>query len=301
MVFIISVLFTRGNPDYSYVMRLIHYILRIGIPAEPTIDQSTMANALFQFYKQKHPLNPGLEDSEEVIATFSSEDDGDATENLQKLVNSLKEKVRRRDRELLRLRTEQQMPLDERFQAMVYEAGQLYTLSDKNREMLSARSDILLANLRSIGCSAAKLPEIMENVLAVFLGPISAAVKDAIIPASRTIDRALSRANATHEACNRLQMDNNVSAVCLETDESNKKNSDQTPLHRTRKTQADATLVQDTLLWDIKVMIRLLHDSHVAQLNVLVTHPALTSGQLHLSPSRWHQQIHSPPTLVLWC
>jgi uncharacterized protein (DUF2384 family) len=207
-------------------MRLINYIFQIGIPAESTIDQDTISKFLIQFYNKKNPLSTGLEDSDEVVATFSSEDDDDATENLQKLVNSLKEKVRRRDRELLCLRTAQQMPLDERFQAMVYEAGQLYTLSDKNREMLSARSDILLANLRSIGCSAAKLPEIMENVLALFLGPISAAVKDDIIPASRTIDRALSRANATHVACDRLQMINSISALCLEAAKSNKKNRD---------------------------------------------------------------------------
>ncbi len=69
----------------------------------------------------------------------------------------------------------------------VYEAGQLYALSKRNRDMLSARSDILLANLRSIGCSIEKLLEIMENVLALFLGPVSAAVKYDIIPTSRTI------------------------------------------------------------------------------------------------------------------
>ena len=92
MVFIISVLFTRVN--YSYVMRLINYIFQIGIPAESTIDQDTISKFLIQFYNKKNPLSTGLEDSDEIVATFSSEDD-DATENLQKLVNSLKATVRR--------------------------------------------------------------------------------------------------------------------------------------------------------------------------------------------------------------
>lgn len=183
------------------------------IPA-PIESQETLSDALFVYYMTKHPSNKGLQNEDEFGKDDDDKFEGSAGENddtiklanLQKQILALKEKIRRRDMEIQVLKAAQELPPDEKLRALVDEAGKLFTRSDRGREVLSPRSDMLFSNLRSVGCSVEKLPEILENAFALIVGPISPEVKKGIIPSSRTIADAIGRSMATHVTLNRLHV-----------------------------------------------------------------------------------------------
>jgi hypothetical protein len=181
---------------------------------------------------KKNPPTRGLEDQDQFgeddadNCAGSTGDCDDDLSMLTKKILALKAQIRRRDKDISLLREANEKTVDQKLRALVDEAGELFTQNGRGRKMLSARSDMLCSNLRSMGCSVEKLPEILENSLSFFVGHISPEIKKEIIPSSRTIAGAISRAMATHVALNRLHVVNDVQAICVEADKSNKKNKD---------------------------------------------------------------------------
>ena len=102
-------------------------------------------------------------DDDEVAASLWDDNDFLSHQLIvkQKEILALKEDIRRKDKDIQFLKAALELSLDQKFRALVDKAGVLFTSSDRGREVLSPRSDILLSNLRSVGCSVEKLPEIL--------------------------------------------------------------------------------------------------------------------------------------------